>query len=1472
MPETYNIGVTGDASQLKQEISTIDTQISNIGKNSNPRILNDWKEKLAEIDKQAQTVYNTLNKFNGSVSMPTKDFDKMNTSARDAIKQMNDLKSAIDTVGRSGKFDGKGVTEEIKQAYSTIDSAVKKVNSNLRDTSKIRIKPDVNTKDAIREIELLNKQTQRSKDVARTQTNKKQEASKDQRDIMQAKRISNDGMRTGKISYNDRQRLNEQIGRSGDYRKKAATETSAVNRYTSQRAKNNERINTLKTEDSDPKLTKERQEAIRENIAKLTQENQELERSMKASRKRAEQYNSHANDMESISQTSNDYTTNAERGSMKAMLQDRATSFGMAATGATAGVIGSSYMKGEEFNKGSRNDMFLMGNVQGRDDYHNVRKEMFQNGIDTGLGYSGQDLLSMNKSYMSYNGYNGKEDFDNGMQQYQRSGRALNIDQDTFEGTYEDIGMTGALEGKNGKGVESFTNTLVGALDKSKMTARSEEQVKALGDVVSTLGQTRNLSSNDLEDAVALQGSLASTGDRQLQGEKGAGVLNTLSNAMMQGKNDPTMLQAVGYGSELTGQGGRVEAQRRLEKGATAENVNSVLDYAGEDKDTQNMMLQHLGLSVEQSDAVIKARDEGKLDDEYLKNLKKESKKEGKDKADKDVENVKESKEGKANQSESKEEAMNSDLANKFDTVLKPLQGFVSSFGTGAFIIMKAATTLAASASFIAASTGTARGIRGAASVLPNGKRGGKQGKSGGATPRGGSSGSAGATGRARRSNRKSGSSDIPKAGNKTNSSKSSGASGIMAGMPFMGGAPGSDRGSSEGKGTMGKVTGGLGKMAGGLGKFAMPMAMMGGLSGMSGGTDENGEPQGSPMGGMLSTMLQWYLMDAVIGKGIGGAKGIGGKIKNADWKGMAKKGKGKVNQGKNIYKQKGAKGLGSSVGKSIGNLGKNAGSMGKTGWDKFANNKTVGKIEGGLGKGFDKTKDFTKKGLGKASKFGGQSAGLGKGATGGLLKGAGKIVKPLGAIMGGADVISGFKDDDSGKVGSGFGTIAGTMIGSLGGVPGAIAGGMIGDKAGEFAGKTTEKNNKAIKDGNIVGKGGLVDFNWSNGDKDGKGGLQDSPVGKAWGGITSLFGGGDKKDKEVKDKASKASVGKGGGGGGSDNTGDPRPNPMGTGNIPGTGNLLGLGGAEALANEGESGSDKAQKGEKKAKKNKDQSEKGETERLRQKNNESESKNLGIYRNLLTRAEQIIQEAKSLDLKGGSSGDDTGSASDVGGKGEKKIYDFLKGKGLSDDQTSAIMGNFYQESKLDPTAENESTGAYGIAQWAFDRKAELEKYAKGKGKDKSDLDTQLDFLWQEMSGSEKGNLGRFNNATNLEDATKYWANDFERMSPHEAEMGTRLDKAKDYQNSFGKGGKGGGGSANIAMPELGGVTNSINSAGSFGAQGKSGGNTVTDSRTFNININVSAGDNARDIAQQTGERIQDLLSGMETFANEYVRE
>jgi len=83
-----------------------------------------------------------------------------------------------------------------------------------------------------------------------------------------------------------------------------------------------------------------------------------------------------------------------------------------------------------------------------------------------------------------------------------------------------------------------------------------------------------------------------------------------------------------------------------------------------------------------------------------------------------------------------------------------------------------------------------------------------------------------------------------------------------------------------------------------------------------------------------------------------------------------------------------------------------------------------------------------------------------------------------------------------------------------------------------------------------------------------------------------------------------------------------------------------------------------------------------------------------------------------------------------------KIYNFFRGKGLSHEATSAIIGNLQQESGLNPKSM-QAGGAgrgRGIAQWEVGGRFEdLEEFARKKGKPWDDLETQLEFLWEELS-------------------------------------------------------------------------------------------------------------------------------------------
>ncbi|MBW3569342.1 peptidoglycan DD-metalloendopeptidase family protein [Candidatus Parcubacteria bacterium] len=99
----------------------------------------------------------------------------------------------------------------------------------------------------------------------------------------------------------------------------------------------------------------------------------------------------------------------------------------------------------------------------------------------------------------------------------------------------------------------------------------------------------------------------------------------------------------------------------------------------------------------------------------------------------------------------------------------------------------------------------------------------------------------------------------------------------------------------------------------------------------------------------------------------------------------------------------------------------------------------------------------------------------------------------------------------------------------------------------------------------------------------------------------------------------------------------------------------------------------------------------------------------------------------------GASGED--SASLGSGTNAKKAYTYLTSppRSLSPKAASAIVGNLMLESgnnteNLSTTIEAPSTGAHGIAQWAFERKTEL--YKRGG---QTSLTKQLGFLWYEIN-------------------------------------------------------------------------------------------------------------------------------------------
>ena len=213
---------------------------------------------------------------------------------------------------------------------------------------------------------------------------------------------------------------------------------------------------------------------------------------------------------------------------------------------------------------------------------------------------------------------------------------------------------------------------------------------------------------------------------------------------------------------------------------------------------------------------------------------------------------------------------------------------------------------------------------------------------------------------------------------------------------------------------------------------------------------------------------------------------------------------------------------------------------------------------------------------------------------------------------------------------------------------------------------------------------------------------------------------------------------------------------------------------------------------------------------------------MGNYANNLMAS---IFNGKAVDMYAANTVTDTSSSTpssgtvDISGSGstKKAVWDFFTGMGYSKEATAGIMGNFQQESGIDPTKiqGNGKGPAAGIAQWEnYNKKsarwADMNKYAQSKGKDWTDLQSQLEFVHKELEGSapdtytasllkKRGGIEKLKSLTNVRDAVKMFEETFERAGKPMWE--NRYKYADNIYNEFAGNNAGAGGYATATSAE-----------------------------------------------------------------------
>lgn len=146
---------------------------------------------------------------------------------------------------------------------------------------------------------------------------------------------------------------------------------------------------------------------------------------------------------------------------------------------------------------------------------------------------------------------------------------------------------------------------------------------------------------------------------------------------------------------------------------------------------------------------------------------------------------------------------------------------------------------------------------------------------------------------------------------------------------------------------------------------------------------------------------------------------------------------------------------------------------------------------------------------------------------------------------------------------------------------------------------------------------------------------------------------------------------------------------------------------------------------------------------------------------------------------------------------QEKVWWALIGAGYSKEAAAGVLGNIEAESGFNQAAIEGGNGiGFGLCQWSFGRRTQLENYAASKGVSPSDLNTQIEFLLGELTPGGGANgyatyqLVTYNgysgdswrNATTPENAAIAFCWSFER--PGIPRMEVRTAAARKYYEQF----------------------------------------------------------------------------------------
>lgn len=168
------------------------------------------------------------------------------------------------------------------------------------------------------------------------------------------------------------------------------------------------------------------------------------------------------------------------------------------------------------------------------------------------------------------------------------------------------------------------------------------------------------------------------------------------------------------------------------------------------------------------------------------------------------------------------------------------------------------------------------------------------------------------------------------------------------------------------------------------------------------------------------------------------------------------------------------------------------------------------------------------------------------------------------------------------------------------------------------------------------------------------------------------------------------------------------------------------------------------------------------------------------------------------------------AAADENATGERSKYiqQKLMSMGFTASAAAGVVGNLVQESGLRTDAIGDNGTSGGLAQWHNERWEALKRFAAARGKDWTDLDTQIEFLAEEMRTSYAETYAKMQHAELPEIAGQIMTDEYEKPDSASANYAQRQANARAAYEAMQSGNKqaddyhggGGGGYNSLVAP------------------------------------------------------------------------